>query len=898
MDWCLDSRTPSGPRRGLYSGIVLAGLGVGMVVGQGVAVASPADSTGAAQAGDTSDTATTSPVSDTTDGPAEDDSPSTGPSVDEEAETDTADETGEQDEATADAEAADMDDDSDDGTTTARERSRRTLADAEQATTEADEVSFDASEGPDEADEPAAAVVSDAVEATVAATEYAAAPPAAKPEPTVRSLVSARPVTVESIVTDVLTWAGLPRVDDDAPDPVTPVSGLVEALWLAVRQAQYTWNNQRPIADVTISGPGPDGAIAGSLNAVDFDDTALTYLVSAGPAYGRVLVDAAGRFTYTPGAAAAGRADQFTIRIDDTSGNPFHVHGLLGLLGFARPVEVTVTIAPTSPAGLGVPSTADIDELASRSDVQITTTGLGAVSVIEGRVTDQLVVNAADAAAVLNGLAPVLGAPAGFADLGEITVTSAGVGDSAEHFYRFTETVGGITVLGSEVILVTDVDGDVTSVFNYYRGLGESFDITPASSIDEDAEVRLVASSAYLGSGADTASIESFLTTSTFTNELVVYTLADDNAPALAWRVVVHVPDTGELAPSGATFVIHADGEDAGDIIVTLSNAQAAAVVTTAKDWLGDSRTITVENRKVLWFSSTEMYDSTRNITTYKTSYSFFGLGEPVLPGKVVKRSLFGWDTSAVSAHANAAVVYDYFKDVLGRVSYDGNGAKIVLSIRYHPSSSPLGYANAFWDPTIEQFAFGDKGYLQADVDIVAHEYTHAVVTGILGASALDSGQSGALNEAFADIFGVLIEGSTGADRWLIAEDSGNGVVRNLANPGSVTTSYGPYRSRLGNQYTGSGDDYGEHVNSTIFSHAAYLMMTDAATAAVSDDTWAKVFYHALPRLSSTAKFVDGRAAVLSSAFEQGLTLAQREAIARAFDTVEIYGAPASSIAV
>lgn len=888
MDGCLKSRTPSGPRLGLYSGIVLAGIGVGMVVGQGVAVASPADTEGTSQSDDASGDASTpaGPSSEPADAAGDESDESTDAAVDDaDAE---ADDTDIEAKVEAEAETAEAEE-----RTQSHKRSRATLADA---AADADEPSSDITAHAGEE--------TDSVDATEAATEFAAVASdpepatAVEPEPTLRSLVSARPVTAESIVTDVLTWVGLRSAADDAPAPVTPVSGLVESLWLAVRQSQYTWNNQRPIAGVTMSGPGPGGVVAGNLNAVDYDDAALTYVLASGPSHGRVVIDALGRFTYTPGAAAGGRADQFTIRVDDTSDNPFHVHGLLGLLGIARPTEVTVSIAATSTAGLGIPPTLDIDGLSSRDGVEVTTGSAGAVRVIEGRFTDQVVVNAADAAAVLNTLAPVLGAPSGFADLAEVSASTVGDGDTLERFYRFTETIGGITVLGSEVILVTDADGDVTSVFNYYRALGDNFSITPDAKVDEDAEIRLIASTAYLGSDADPASIESFLAASTFTDDLVVYTMTDDHAPTLAWRVVVHVPDTGELAPSGATVMIDADGEDAGTVIVTVSNAQAAAVVTTAKDWLGDARTITIDTRKLLWFSSSEMSDPTRKITTYKTSYGLFGLGSPVLPGKVVKRSLFGWDTTAVSAHANAAVVYDYFKNVLGRQSYDGEGAKIVISIRYRPTSSPLGYTNAFWDPTIQQFAFGDTGVLQADLDIVAHEFTHAVISSILGDTALDSGQPGALNEAYADIFGVLVEGATGADRWLIAEDSGNGTIRNLADPTSVTTSYGPYRDRLSKAYTGSGDDKGEHVNSTIFSHAAYLMMTDPATVGVSDVTWAKVFYQSIPRLSATAQFSDARAAVLSSASEQGLTLAQRSAIAAAFDTVEIYGAPVLSIAV
>ena len=328
---------------------------------------------------------------------------------------------------------------------------------------------------------------------------------------------------------------------------------------------------------------------------------------------------------------------------------------------------------------------------------------------------------------------------------------------------------------------------------------------------------------------------------------------------------------------------------------------QSAAAVTTARDWLGDPRTITIDTKTVFIFRTSEMVDGVRNIRTYKTSYGLWGLGSPVLPGKIIKRNLFGgWDRAAVSAHANTALVYDYYQDVLGRTSYDGAGTPIVVSIKYNPRSG-LGYANAFWDPLIKQFAFGDSGYLQAALDIVAHEYTHAVVTSVVGKGApvLESGEQGALNEAMADILGLLIEGKAGSGRWLIGEDSSLGVIRNLANPTSIKSGSLYYRDRYGDMYTGNADDRGEHINSTIFGHAAYLMMTDAATAGVTDQTWAKVFYHSLERLSASATFVDGRAAVLNSAQSQGLTPAQRAAIANAFDAVEIYGvAPSFVIAV
>jgi len=724
--------------------------------------------------------------------------------------------------------------------------------------------------------------------------------PAVAPESTtlaasrsVRSIVAARPVSVDSIVTDLLTWVGLGPAAHGLPIPATPVSALMESLWLAVRQAQYVLNNQRPTADVAVSGPGPDGVVTGALNAVDYDDLSLTYTVTAAPTNGRVVLDASGGFTYTP--EVPGRADQFTVTVDDTVGNPAHIHGLLGLLGITGPTQVVVRIG-----GAAAANPVQLAELRTRDGVSVGVTDGGAVRVIEGRFTDQVVTGAADAAAVLNALAPLLGAAPGFADAADIDTDRAGFGPGVENFYRYTETLGDVTVLGSDIILVTDADGLATSLFNNYVGLGTAFDVTPDEGVDEHDEVSLLAGAAYLGADADGDTLQTFLTQNDVTTALVVYALDQQAGPELAWQVVVRFPDTGDLSPSAVTYVVDADGGDAGSIIVTVTSGQGASVDSVATDWLGESRNITVDRGGWL-FPSYTMVDDTRNITTYTTSYVFF-VGGPVLPGRVVKRGWLGWNRGAVSAHANTAVVYDYYEDVLGRTSFDGDGALVEVSIRYNPINiyRASGYANAFWDPTRQQFAFGDGGYLQASLDVVAHEFTHAVVSYVVGAggSVLDYGESGALNEAYADILGLLVEGKSGADRWLIAEDSDYGIIRNLADPTSVRTGLGPYRDHYDTRYTGTGDDGGEHVNSTIFGHAAYLMMTDAATASVSDEAWARVFYHSLFRLGRSAVFADGRAAVLSAAAAQGFSADQLDAIRSAFDDVGIAGPAESALLV
>ena len=53
-----------------------------------------------------------------------------------------------------------------------------------------------------------------------------------------------------------------------------------------------------------------------------------------------------------------------------------------------------------------------------------------------------------------------------------------------------------------------------------------------------------------------------------------------------------------------------------------------------------------------------------------------------------------------------------------------------------------------------------------------------------------------------------------------MGEDSDLGIIRNLADPTSMVTTLGPYRDNYATRYTGSADDSGEHLNSTIFGRA------------------------------------------------------------------------------
>ncbi|MCV7185701.1 hypothetical protein H7J56_27535 [Mycolicibacterium murale] len=154
------------------------------------------------------------------------------------------------------------------------------------------------------------------------------------------------PVTVKSIITDVMTWVGLGPLAADLPVPALPVPSFVEALWVAVRQTFYSFNNQRPVATTTISGQDPlTGVITGKIDTVDYEGDPITYIVTTNAAHGTVVVDDDGSFTYTPDPAYAltGGTDKFVVTVEDRIGSP-HTYGLLGALGIIGPTTTTLSL--------------------------------------------------------------------------------------------------------------------------------------------------------------------------------------------------------------------------------------------------------------------------------------------------------------------------------------------------------------------------------------------------------------------------------------------------------------------------------------------------------------------------------------------------------------------------
>lgn len=224
----------------------------------------------------------------------------------------------------------------------------------------------------------------------------------------------------------------------------------------------------------------------------------------------------------------------------------------------------------------------------------------------------------------------------------------------------------------------------------------------------------------------------------------------------------------------------------------------------------------------------------------------------------------------AISTHYNSIKSFDYYKTKFNRNSIDGVGGNVV-GIFNVTESDGTSMENAFWNGEAMFYGNGGSTFkpLARGLDVGGHEMTHGVVEKT--ANLIYQGESGALNESFADVFGQMIDGD--ANDWKIGEDvmqSGGGLpaaLRDLSNPhNGQANSNSPFwqPQHTNEQYTGSQDNGGVHINSGITNRAFFLFASNAAVGTAKAE---QVYYKALKDyLVKSSKFVDCRIAVIQAA--------------------------------
>jgi len=338
----------------------------------------------------------------------------------------------------------------------------------------------------------------------------------------------------------------------------------------------------------------------------------------------------------------------------------------------------------------------------------------------------------------------------------------------------------------------------------------------------------------------------------------LVYVLGSDEKAHLAWRTRVEYRSP--------------QGQEIDDLFADAANGQLLA-----------------RHPKVFRAKAWKTYD---------------GENDVFLPGTLVcSNNQSCSDSIEQNVHDAASDVYDYYAAKFNRNSWNGSGAVVTSTVHHGP-----GVVSAVWSGAQMVFGDGDgieSGPLGNSLDVVAHEFTHGVTQE--ESDLIYSGESGALNEAWSDIFGAAteawIDGGISANTWMLGEDSWTPSIpgdahRYMNHP----TLDGVSRDFYPERYTGTDDGGGVHINSGIANLAFYLAVeggshprnkTTVVVTPVGLSRAEQIFYRAQTLyLTPSSNFLAARNAT-SQAAEDLYGATDRDRILEAWCAVGVGTCPA-----
>ena len=459
---------------------------------------------------------------------------------------------------------------------------------------------------------------------------------------------------------------------------------------------------------------------------------------------------------------------------------------------------------------------------------------------------------------------------------------------------KFRQTLNKIPVYGSLVTVELD---DANTLVSINSSLGEPKNVSPVAKIAPLDAVK--AADKYPGFRKQLANIVPHL--NYYFDKI-----------ASRWRLVFILEDVAvslgnptkaETKPTTRYMDYMVDAQT-GKVISELPRTPSmASVAENAVDGQNSTRQIRVEANG----TKKTLHDTSLNVQTFDFNFRDPSVAETSLPGTAIQYPP-KWSPSAVSAHANAETVADFLRNVLRRNNIDNKGGSMNSSINCvvaEESRDGRQWFNAFWNGS--QMVYGQRQNgatlmsLSVDLDVVGHEMFHGVTD---STARLEYAlESGALNESYSDIFGIIIANFSNPDmrtwKWEVGEGlSPSGKpFRDMRDP----TLFGQpdhMKDFMVLPNTRKGDWGGVHINSGIHNKAAYTMMTavdGSRSLALTPKEVAAVFYLALTQqLSRTSQFSDSRRGVLVSARTLFRTLPRVEqklkldAIANGFSAVGI----------
>ncbi|MFE0582174.1 M28 family peptidase [Streptomyces sp. NPDC058874] len=330
---------------------------------------------------------------------------------------------------------------------------------------------------------------------------------------------------------------------------------------------------------------------------------------------------------------------------------------------------------------------------------------------------------------------------------------------SYERSYR------GLPVVGGDAVVLADGAGKVRA-------------LQSASSVRIDIATRATVSAkdAEATSRAKLAAVDKVES-----SRLVVRLKGDK--PVLAWETVLR--GRTKTAPSRLHVFVDArtgalvDTYD--DVVAGTGNSKWNGPGPITIDTTNSGSTYTLRDPNRTGLSCADYSTG----TVFTKSSDSWGTGNPTSK-----------ETGCVDLMFAAQKQWDMLSQWLGRNGVSGNG-------RSFPAKVGLNDLNAYWDGSSVTIGRNTANEWIAGVDVVAHEYGHAIDSNTPGGT---SGQEAGLGEATGDIFGALTEAYINQPAPYDTPDytvgevinlQGRGPIRNMYNPPAVNNDPACYSSAI-----------------------------------------------------------------------------------------------------
>lgn len=372
-----------------------------------------------------------------------------------------------------------------------------------------------------------------------------------------------------------------------------------------------------------------------------------------------------------------------------------------------------------------------------------------------------------------------------------------------------------------------DQDGNIVSGYGDYANI-EDFDVTPIITQEEARDIFIkhqnIDSQNVKGFNADLLIIRTNNDTDSKSHPVLVYKVRLDVNGAYKDEFGYVNAHNGMVVMVKAT---HSCSSSTG-YFETLYNGFKYSSV----DYTGNKYRLYDNSRNVIIHTQTLNDSIYANNTEIKDSDNSWYQNE------------HGLNAMAFDVHWAFQKVFDRLKNYHNINSFDNNGSKITAFVR---AIINFSYDNAAWGLNLlneDVFWFGkgtNHGHPFSTLDIVAHEYGHAITNAMIGWDPTDPSSSngyniqGSLHEGLSDVWAAIIEsrfGTTNNNTWKLGEqlfDYGAtyNCLRDFEEPNSSTSESpvaGTYLSDFYNNTSVSGSLL-KYRRSGVFSHWFYLLV-------------------------------------------------------------------------